>query len=310
MAKVLKRVLFFISLLVLYLIIKELLVIIHYTRSVHPYLMYGTVAALLIALTYFILLPLLKIFSMSKIYSVTNDEKKVPSLLRKRIDNFRNNPYLNAIGYDFSTLEYTEEYYNEVTSVIAKQCHLIRKKYVLQIFLTTGISQNGFLDSFLILSGSFGMIKEIFVLYHGRVPDKEMLKIFQKVYYSMAIGGSGLVEFAVEEFVGGRLFSDVLKSIPFISKILSSLADGYVNAAIFTWVSMVAENYCRKIHVKNDRDLYPASSFFLRTFNNLASETLSLLKKRVVTKDETEGKGSYTPKRSFLHNLLKIKPQH
>ena len=307
MIKIFKRVIFLVSLLALYLIIKELITIIHYTKAVNIYLMYTTIAIFIFGFFYLIIVPALQILTLSKIYTITKDRNKIDYLLRRRIDNFRKNPHLLATEYDMSTLEYTEECYDRVTEVISKQCHLIRKKYVMQIFLTTGVSQNGFLDAFLILSGSFGMIKEIFFLYHGRVPDRELLKIFQKIYYSMAIGGSGLVEYAVEEFMS-KLAGDFFKSIPFINKIFSSLADGYINAAVFTWVSLVTENYCRKIFVLSDKDLYPSSGFFLQTFNSIATETISILKKRVQkrTTDMDEDR-HYSYKNTFLHKLLGVK---
>ena len=280
MWKMIGRILFFLSLFVLYIIFRELTALITYTKSIHPYLMYATLALILLVFIILVVLPLIRIFAISRIYDVTSNKKRIPELRKKRINNFRRNRYLQQIDFDFESLDDSEESYEQVVSILSKQCELIRRKYVMRIFLSTGLAQNGFLDAFFILSGSVGMIKEIFILYHGRVPDREMFSILKKVYISMAIGGSGLVEFAVEEFMS-KMVGDFLKSVPFVNKIFTSLADGYVNAAIFTWVSLITENYCKKIYISSDRDLYPSSSFFYKTFRNIVSEATSVVFKRV-----------------------------
>jgi hypothetical protein len=269
--------------------------------------MYATVSAVVLLFFLLVILPLFRIFSISKVYTVTSDARKIAVLRRKRIENFRRNRYLLNIGFDVNSLSDDEESYDRAIAVLSKQCDLIRRKYVMRIFLTTGLAQNGFLDAFFILSGSIGMIKEIFVLYHGRVPDRELFSILKKVYVSMAIGGSGLVEFAVEEFMS-KMAGDILKSVPFLNKVFSSLADGYINAAIFTWVSLITENYCKKIYISSDTDLYPSSKFFYDTFRNIVSETMSVLKKRVFSRKTVPEAFQKKKKRNIFHQLLGIKP--
>ena len=308
MWKMINRILFFFSLFVLYLIFKEFLFLIHYTQSIHPYLMYAVLCLFSLLFILLVILPLFRIFSISKIYLVTNNPRKVTEYRRKRIENFRKNTYLLQIGFDVDSIQDNEASYDQVIATLSKQCELIRRKYVLRIFLSTGLSQNGFLDAFFILSGSIGMIREIFVLYHGRVPDREMFSILKKVYFSMAIGGSGLVEFAVEEFMS-KMAGDFLKSVPFVNKIFSSLADGYVNAAIFTWVSLVTENYCKKIYIASDRDLYPSSAFFYSTFRNIVSEAMGLVKKRIFSGKIDPEDLKEKKRRNLFHKILGVNPE-
>lgn len=307
MWKLINRILLFLSIFVLYIIFKEFLTLIHYTKSIHPCLMYSVITVILVLFVLLVLLPLIKIFTISKVYAVTSNEKKVKLFRTKRLENFRRNRYLLGIGYDVDSITDDEESYDKVTGILSKQCELIRRKYVMRIFLSTGLAQNGFLDAFFILSGSIGMIKEIFILYHGRVPDRELFSILKKVYYSMAIGGSGLIEFAVEEFLS-KMAGDFLKSVPFINKIFSSLADGYVNAAIFTWISLVTENYCKKIYITSDRDLYPSSKFFYDTFRNIVSETLQVVRKRVFNVKGPLEDIIPKRKRNIFHRILGINP--
>ena len=73
-----------------------------------------------------------------------------------------------------------------------------------------------------------------------------------------------------------------MKSIPFASKILSSLADGYVNAALLTRVSLITENYCKYVYINSDRDLYPSSKFIITTTRFLTSDILALVNRKLL----------------------------
>jgi len=300
MIKLIRNILILLSLFVLYVIGKELLLIISYTKSIHIYLMYSVIAVISILFIIYILFPFLKILLFPKVYSTTSNKNKVVEIRNKRLDHFKKNPYLKEIKYDIEHLEYTDESYENICSLLSKRCGEIRRKYVGRIFLTTGISQNGFLDAFFILSGSFQMTKEIFELYHGRVNNYELLKIFKKIYLSMALGGSGLVEYITEELMT-KFARDLTHSVPFLGKFTASMADGIVNAAVFTWISIITENYCKIIYIEKDRDLYPKPTFFYDTVRNLAGGVIDKMIKIPFNNTKSKTK-------SFFRWLFNIDP--
>ena len=80
--------------------------------------------------------------------------------------------------------------YSKRIELLVKECANIRKKYVAQLFYSSSISQNGFIDAMLVLSYSINMVKDIFVLYNGRVTNRDLFNIAKKIYYSIAIAGS------------------------------------------------------------------------------------------------------------------------
>ena len=123
-----------------------------------------------------------------------------------------------------------------------------------------------------------------------------MFTIAKKVYYSIAIGGSEGVEYATDE-IFSKLSTESMKSIPFASKVLGSLADGYVNAALLTRVSLITENYCKYIYIESDRDLYPSSTFIIKTTRFLTSDILALIDRKLLK----------TPKEK-LENIIKRMP--
>jgi hypothetical protein len=104
--------------------------------------------------------------------------KEVQKLIELRMKNFQNNSLIKEANIDIS--EPTEDNYNRAVEILSAECEKVRKKYVNQMFYSTAISQNGFLDAIIILSSSVNMIKEIFTVYNGRVANRELIIIGKK----------------------------------------------------------------------------------------------------------------------------------
>ena len=268
--RIFKRLLLFVSLVCFYFIAKEFVSFYYFFRSLHPVAGYLSLVLITTLVCYFILIPVIRILKLPKSYSPVFKKKDADQLIKKRITSFKKNPYLNNTNFDFSEINSDEESYNKIINKLQPEIDRLRKKYVSQLFYSSSISQNGFLDAVLILSSSINLIKEIFILYQGRVSNRDLWEIGKKIYYSMAIGGSESIEFAADEifstFAGGGL-----KSIPFADKIFSSLAAGFINAALLTRISLVTENYCKLIFIETNKDLYPSPGFISSTTKILLS---------------------------------------
>ncbi len=276
--KFIKKILFFISLFLLYIIIREFLELYATMKSIHPYAGYGTLIAVLGVFIYFIVIPVLKILKIPKSYAPTTDKDKESQLITERIENFRKNAFLLRNNFDFSDISEDKESYDKIIKVLEKECNNLRKKNVSNLFYSTSIAQNGFLDAILILSASINHIKEIFLLYNGRVSNRDLWTICKKIYYSMAIGGSEGVEYATEE-VFSKFATEGLKSIPFIDKILSSLADGLVNAALLTRISYITENYCKMTYIVSEKAIYPSPKFVINSAKSITSDLIDKIYK-------------------------------
>jgi hypothetical protein len=271
-----RRIVFFLSLFLLVFILKELGELFVLAKSIHPVLGYVTLAILAAFLFYFVVIPVYKIIKIPTGLGPTTDPQKTQQIIQSRFDRFKKNPYLLESGFDFESTEENREGYERVTGVLQKEAKRIRKKYVLQLFYSSSISQNGFLDAILILSSSVNLVKELFLLYNGRVSNRDLLVIARKVYFSMAIGGSEGVEYATQELFS-KFATDGFKSVPFADKIFGSLADGFVNAALLTRISLITENYCREVYIKSDRALYPSAEFILTTTKFITGDIVDKL---------------------------------
>jgi hypothetical protein len=68
-----------------------------------------------------------------------------------------------------------------------------------------------------------------------------------------------------------------MKSIPFLDKILGSIADGFLNALLLNRISYIAENYCRLTLVPDPRKLSPSpAEIFSATKHITADITVKL----------------------------------
>jgi hypothetical protein len=90
----------------------------------------------------------------------------------------------------------------------------------------------------------------------------------------MLIGGSEAAEYATDE-VFSKLASQSIKNIPFIDKIMTSMADGLINAALVTRVALITENYCTKTYVSSYRELYPSAKFIIQTAKSITANIIN-----------------------------------
>lgn len=280
--KIIYRFFVLLGVIALYVIVKEFVEIYTLTRSLHPYAGYLTLVVIGGFGYYFILAPMYKILRLPVAFGPTKDKDKIQPLIEKRIHQYRNNKAVQNSDIDLESISPDMAGYQKLLDTLQPEVERIREKYVTQLFYSTSVAQNGFLDAILILSASVNLIKEIFILYNGRVSNKDLWIIGKKVYYSMAIGGSESIEYATGEILSKITF-DGLKSMPFADKIIGSVADGFVNAALLTRVALITENYCKKVYITSDRDLIPSPRLIANTAKNITSDVTSNI--RNVLKD-------------------------
>lgn len=287
--KMIKKITLFLSLFLLYFIIKEFFILYHYASSIHPFAGYGVLILIVLALGYFVVLPLVKIIGMPARLRPVRDPEKVDQLIKTRMKYFFRNANLKKTNFDFNSLQDDEEGYNLVIKHLKPEMKRIRKRYVTKVFYSTAIAQNGFLDAILIISSSLHMIKEYFLLYHGRVSNRDLWRIARMVYWSMIIGGSEGIEYAVDEIIS-KLFGESIKGITFSSRILGSVADGLVNAALLTRIALITENYCTRIYIQSNRELYPNYKTVISLTQIITGDLLERISREVkkLTRDKTK----------------------
>jgi hypothetical protein len=303
--KHIKRILTFLSLFVLYIIFKEFLHVYTMLYTVHPIAAWVFILLAGGFFIYFVAFPLFKIISIPAGYGPVYDSRHEEHLIAKRMERFRKNRHLINSGFDVSTLKNDKESYTRVIREMDKGVDQLRRKHIPQLFYSTTIAQNGFLDALLILSSSINHIKEIFILYNGRVSNKDLIIILRKIYLSMAIGGSEAAEYATQE-VFSRFATDGMKAIPFFNKVSASLIDGYVNAVMLTRVSYITENYCRKIVIASDKELSPSPEFIFSSAKNITKDIREKIFGAFKRKAKEKFTRAVTPVTDMLYKTMEL----
>jgi len=280
MFKMFKKFLLLVSLFFLYLIGKEFLILYQAASNLHAWAGYGVLVLFLFMLIYFVLIPIIRIAAMPPLDRPTRDPDKIPALIKRRMKRLAANKSLVKAGIDISQIHPDRDGYEKAIFALDPQLEAIRKKYVTQVFYATSIAQNGFLDGMIILSSGVNVIRDIFVLYNGRAANRDVFFILKQVYYSMLIGGSESVEYAADEIIS-KVFSGSVKTLPFASKIFGSIADGFVNAALITRISIIAENSCKRLFIESEKVLYPSSHTVVSATKILTSDIFSRVSKEV-----------------------------
>jgi hypothetical protein len=275
--QIIKRILTFVSVFFLYIIFREFLQLYFWFSNIHQWLGFAVIVFFLGVIIYFIGIPVYKILKLEKYPEAASDPDDEEKVIAERLKIFRSNKKLKAdlsgVDPDFTT----QKQYELITAQLKTECHKIRKNYVRKIFYSTSVAQNGFLDAILILSSSVNLVKEIFTLYNGRSSWKDLITIGKKIYFAMAIAGSEGIEVATEELFS-KLSTEGLKSIPFIDKILGSIADGYVNALMLTRISYITENYCLKAYAVSEKDYNPSAKFVIQMTKDMTFDIVSDLR--------------------------------
>ena len=279
--KAVKKIFLFITLIAIYFVGKEFLSLYFLISNASYELGIAFIVLSVIVVIYFAIVPAVQIYKMGKFDLPTKDTSKIEELRGKRIERFKKNPYLLEQGeIDLAALKNTEEDYERVIAVLSRRADEILRERVNAIFYSTGISQNGFIDGLFMLGASFNLIKEIFILYNGRVDNLALLGIIKKIYFAVLVAGTEGVEYASNE-IFSKLTPNLIKKVPFLGGIITSVIDGFVNAALLTRIGLVAENYCKTLYIEKEKDLVPTTQVVVITAKKLTSKSLESVSERL-----------------------------
>jgi hypothetical protein len=248
-------------------------------NSISPILGITFLIFVLIVFVYFIALPFIQTLKMPKIPSPVFSKSDVPTLMEKRIELFKQSKLINESEICHLSLH---DKYSYCVSVLEKEAERIRNNYVRNVFYSTGISQNGFLDGIIILSAGINVIKDIFSLYNGRVSNKDLWTVIRKIYTAMAIGGSEIIQYSTDEIIS-LITTNGIKQLPLIDKFISSTIDGFVNAIMISRIAIITENYCKLTFIQSNKDLLPNYRIVYDTTKNILGDIFNKIRKTLPT---------------------------
>ncbi len=164
-------------------------------------------------------------------------------------------------GDDLNALE------KEVEAAIA---HLDRKAkaavagHAAAVFTATAVSQSGRLDSVIVLSAQFRMVKEVAEIYFQRPGPREMIRLYANVGAAAFVAGE-IQDSEVLAVLGAPVTAGITGFIPvggadpLVNLLVNSLLDGSANAFLTLRIGTVARRLCG-LRLEEDRRLLARSA--------------------------------------------------
>ena len=208
------------------------------------------------------------------------------------------NPHLDATQYQLLAeggeltldAESKAALINEGLATLKDKSLPMIKENANAIFLSTAISQNGSLDSFMVLFSLLRMVWQLASFYETRPSLVSLLKLYLQVasvvLMARTLEDADLIEDQMEpliaSIIGESLASAIPGMVPVANLVVSSLMEGTVNAFLTMRVGLIAQNYLGSAQALEKSGLRRATSTqALRHMGSIIKSNSSIVLKTV-----------------------------
>ena len=196
-----------------------------------------------------ILVPLYLLFSLPKPLRAPDAETdpEFPAHLERLGARLRRNPHLRARA--LATREDIEAGLVTLDGLANERT----RQAAAQVFVTTAISQNGSLDTFLVLAAQSKLILEIARTYYQRPTLRDLIFLYSNVAATAFVAGE-LEDIDLTEQIQpilGAVFGSAAGAIPGFGAatglFVNSVTTGSANAFLTLRVGVITRQYCRSV---------------------------------------------------------------
>lgn len=196
-----------------------------------------------------ILVPLYLLFSLPKPLRAPDSESdpEFPAHLERLGARLRRNPHLSA-----RALSSREEIEGGLVTLDGLANERTRQAAA-QVFVTTAISQNGSLDTFLVLASQSKLILEIARTYYQRPTLRDLVYLYSNVAATAFVAGE-LEDIDLTEQIQpilAAVFGSAAGAIPGFGAatglFVNSVTTGSANAFLTLRVGVITRQYCRSV---------------------------------------------------------------
>lgn len=164
-------------------------------------------------------------------------------------EQLKSNPHLNEFEWD-EALDQAQQIEQALNYLQTLSTPII-KENANAIFLSTAISQNGALDTLMVLYTLFRMVWQITLIYGTRPTPKNLMKLYGQIFgvlfMARQIEELDLIEHQLEPIITSVLGESVVSAIPgmipIANLVVSSILEGAVNAFLTLRVGMITQSY-------------------------------------------------------------------
>lgn len=252
LSRLLKWLMYFMGGLFTLFIINQLMTTYQFFSGIHPFVALSVVGVLLFGIL-FMVLKIAKAWSNQPQMielgeAISEADYQVYLLQMKEI--LKKNPNLADFDFEASEMPLSSLIDLAFLKLDERSLPLI-KENANAIFLSTAISQNGALDSLVVLFSLLRMIWQLSLFYQTRPTLKSIFKLYVQVasvvLMARAIEDTDLIEGQLEPIItsviGESIASAIPGMVPITNLVVSSLMEGSINAFLTLRVGMISQNY-------------------------------------------------------------------
>jgi hypothetical protein len=202
-----------------------------------------------------VITPLYLLFSLPKPLRAPESETdpQFPAHLERLQGRLRRNAHLS--GRPMSSREDVEAALVTLDGLANERT----RQAAAQVFITTAISQNGSLDTFLVLAAQSKLVLEIARTYYQRPTARDLVYLYSNVAATAFVAGE-LEDLDLTEQIQpilGAVFGSAAGAIPGFGAattlFVSSVTTGSANAFLTLRVGVIAKQYCRSVVLPSRR---------------------------------------------------------
>ncbi|MGD9899929.1 MAG: DUF697 domain-containing protein [Calditrichaceae bacterium] len=267
--------------------IKEFIATYLLFRDLHPWLGYFFLFVSVAVIFWFGVKPVFQILKLPALPGPYHGKPAPDHHLRKMAKVLLSNPNIHSLADDqwidglrSGDAARIRESIKKINLDFGRKIGAKRKKVINQIFLGTALSQNGTLDSFIVLGRAMYLIKETYLLYNGRPNLIGLIKVYKTCLHTMIIsGGAESVTDSITEVIINSvgIAKEGGKGLPIIGALISSFSNGMVNAVLTARLSMIAEAYCSKIEIESEKELSPPLHGVIEIVRTMTSDVKDVI---------------------------------
>lgn len=242
----------FLGLVFVLFVINQFVLLYDLLYRIHPYLAIG-LTTILGGITLVILIRLIFLFIRSPKVVVLS-ENPTPEQYNQYLDDMisilKKNRHLKEIDFDQESV--SKDYLvTQAFNTLDSLSFPLIKRNSNSIFLSTAVSQNGSLDSILVLISMIKMIWQLANVYQTRPSIKSIGKLYLQVasivFMARTIEDSDLIEEQLEPLITSLIGESIASAIPGMAPItnlvVSSVLEGSLNAFLTLRVGIIAQSY-------------------------------------------------------------------
>ena len=256
--KTLKRVVLLVAggglLLFVLIAINQTIQIVDIASGVHPVFGTITLVFLLLAFGAVVFIPIAMLMKFSQAPELPRDASSPE--YRTYVENLRlrlsKNKVLKEEGFVFDAGADTVQEVERALAVLHLKSSAVIKANASAVFLTTAISQNGFLDGAFVLVSITRMVWQVAKIYQQRPSPRQLAALYGNIAATvlMARGIEDVdlldeqIEPVIASVLGGGLASLVPGAVTVTTLIVSAITEGAVNALLTLRVGSLSQRYC------------------------------------------------------------------